>query len=123
MLFRSHSSNSNLSNSGLPLSPAISTTNIGGSGSTSGSNPNIPGTSNVSPPFRTWSVVHAARVAAANSEYESHAGVSASGAGGVGPFQSHPYRRPLMIPKYDDDFPLRKTGKLSRFVLVLDLIA
>lgn len=30
---------------------------------------------------------------------------------GSGPFQSHPYRRPLLIAKYEEDFPLRKTGK------------
>lgn len=72
--------------------------------------------SNVSPPFRTWSVVHAARVAAAaaaaGNEFEGHInGVAGAGSGGVGPFQSHPYRRPLLIP--NDDFPLRKTGKLK----------
>ncbi|ODM95857.1 Histone deacetylase 4 [Orchesella cincta] len=29
---------------------------------------------------------------------------------GSGPFQSHPYRRPLHIAKYEEDFPLRKTA-------------
>jgi NADH:ubiquinone oxidoreductase subunit C len=30
----------------------------------------------------------------------------------MGPFQSHPYRRPMLMAKYEEDFPLRKTGKV-----------
>lgn len=40
--------------------------------------------------------------------------------GGMGAFQSHPYRRPMLMGKYEDDFPLRKTGE-KRFINGLDL--
>lgn len=33
--------------------------------------------------------------------------------GQPGPFPSHPYRRPMLMAKYEDDFPLRKTGTLK----------
>lgn len=41
----------------------------------------------------------------------SSVGSSISGATNAGSFQSHPYRRPLLVAKYDEDFPLRKTGE------------
>jgi hypothetical protein len=94
------------------MSPSISTNSLNSPSGPSPS-PSIP--PNSSTPFRTWSVVHAARVAAAAAAAASASGGSAPlelEGGSMGSFPSHPYRRPLFIPKFDEDFPLRKTGEL-----------
>lgn len=65
-----------------------------------------------SPPFRGWSVVHgnARPGGPPNGTSSNTTGEilvpDASNPGG----QGHPYRRPLLISKYEEDFPLRKTG-------------
>lgn len=69
--------------------------------------------SNGSPPFRTWSVVQAARLTAPTGNPSDLEGQH-SGSGHGPPFPSHPYRRHPFIPKFEDDFPLRKTGRWAQ---------
>ncbi|XP_021950549.1 histone deacetylase 4 isoform X4 [Folsomia candida] len=38
--------------------------------------------------------------------------------GQPGPFPSHPYRRPMLMAKYEDDFPLRKTASEPNITLL-----